>query len=176
VIPPPATPRTDPSVDPAFDAVFTDSYPAVVRAAQLVVGDREVAKELAQDAFVQLLRHWKRVSGHDNPGAWVRRVAIRMAVRARERAERSGAVASTGLVSAPDGGRIDLDRALAQLPAMQRGAVVLHYLEDLPTDEVARVLGCRPATARVHLHRARARLAELLAVREPAEEVDRAIP
>jgi RNA polymerase sigma-70 factor (ECF subfamily) len=59
---------------------------------------------------------------------------------------------------------------------MQRAAVVLHYLEDLPTDEVARALGCRPATARVHLHRARIRLGELLVAGDPPEEMARARP
>jgi RNA polymerase sigma-70 factor (ECF subfamily) len=46
-------------------------------------------------------------------------------------------------------------------------AVVLHYFEDRPVAEIADVLGCAPATARVHLHKARPRLASLL-----HEEVD----
>lgn len=39
---------------------------------------------------------------------------------------------------------------------------MLHYYQDLPVNEVADVLGIKPSTASVHLHRARVRLAELL--------------
>jgi DNA-directed RNA polymerase specialized sigma24 family protein len=171
------SPRPTPTnSEAAVEAVFADSYLTVVRAAYLVVGDQEEACELAQDAFVQLLRHWRRVSTHDNPGAWVRLVAIRLAVKARKRAARPGPPPAVPAYAVPNGDRVDVERALAQLPTMQRAAVVLHYLEDLSTDEVARALGCRPATARVHLHRARARLAELLVAGEPPEEVARVRP
>ena len=44
----------------------------------------------------------------------------------------------------------------------QRSVVSLHYLEDMALNEIARVLGMAESTVRVHLHRARARLAELL--------------
>lgn len=44
----------------------------------------------------------------------------------------------------------------------QRTAVVLFYFEDRPVAEIADLLGCAPATARVHLHKARRRLAATL--------------
>ena len=50
--------------------------------------------------------------------------------------------------------------ALGALSPMQRAVIALRFFDDLPLDDVARRLGCRPATARVHLHRARLRLAE----------------
>ncbi|HEX2030555.1 MAG TPA: sigma-70 region 4 domain-containing protein, partial [Actinomycetota bacterium] len=62
----------------------------------------------------------------------------------------------------PSGADLDLARALRQLPAAQRAAVVLHYLEDRPVAEVAALMACSPSTAKVHLHRARKRLAALL--------------
>ena len=72
-------------------------------------------------------------------------------------------------VTAPDVGvpRDEVLAAVRALPAQHRAAVVMHYFEDLPLAEVADVLGCAQATARVHLHRARLRLADLL-----HEEVD----
>jgi RNA polymerase sigma-70 factor (ECF subfamily) len=59
---------------------------------------------------------------------------------------------------------IDLDvlRALATLPMKDRAAVVLHHLCDVPVAEVARTLGASPGATAVRLHRARARLAEVL--------------
>jgi RNA polymerase sigma factor (sigma-70 family) len=45
---------------------------------------------------------------------------------------------------------------------MQRAAVVLFYFEDRPVSEVAEILDCSTSTAKVHLHKARKKLAELL--------------
>ena len=49
---------------------------------------------------------------------------------------------------------------LATLPRDQRVALVLRYYEDLPVDEIARIMECRPATARTRIHRALAKLRE----------------
>ncbi|HET9559707.1 MAG TPA: sigma factor, partial [Actinomycetota bacterium] len=43
---------------------------------QGLLGSRIVAEELAQEAFLAAYRHWDRVSGLDNPRAWVRKVAL----------------------------------------------------------------------------------------------------
>jgi RNA polymerase sigma-70 factor (ECF subfamily) len=48
----------------------------------------------------------------------------------------------------------------------QRQCVVLRYVDDLDAAEIGTVLELAPATVRVHLHRARARLAELLALED----------
>lgn len=66
-------------------------------------------------------------------------------------------------------GRIDLGVGLAGLSPKQRASVVLHHLAGWPVAEVAEALGCAEATVRVHLHRGRAALAEVL--HENAEEV-----
>ena len=78
----------EPAATEPFDDLFRREFAPITRTAYLVVGDWEVARELAQDAFVQALRHWEKVQGMDSPGAWVRRVAIRDAVRSRTRAAR----------------------------------------------------------------------------------------
>ena len=57
---------------------------------------------------------------------------------------------------------IDLIRAIRQLPPKQRAAIALRYVEDLPVNQIADILGCSTSTASVHLHRARTKLAELL--------------
>lgn len=145
-----------------FESVFRASYPRVLRAAYVVVADWEVAHELAQDAFVQLLRHWEKVSGYDEPGAWVRRVAIRLAVRHRSRRPLLFAAPEPRDASRATEVHVDLMRAISTLSPTQRAAVVLHYLEDLPVARVAEELRCSEATAKVHLFRARNRLAGLL--------------
>jgi len=52
--------------------------------------------------------------------------------------------------------------AVRQLPGAQRAAIVLFYYEDRPVAEIAMILGCAEATARVHLHRGRKRMAQIL--------------
>jgi DNA-directed RNA polymerase specialized sigma24 family protein len=78
------------SVDPApsFEAVFSREFPRVARTIHHIVGDRARAEEVTQDAFLELLRHWRTVAGYDRPDLWVRRVAIRKAQRERHRAWR----------------------------------------------------------------------------------------
>jgi RNA polymerase sigma factor (sigma-70 family) len=154
-----------------FSWFFRLEYPRVVRTVFLVLNDHGRAEEIAQEAFIQLLVHWTKVSGYEQPGAWVRRVAIRMAGRAGRRERMRGLLEGRfrPVVSAPPPDEPDDEvvRAVRALPPSQRAAVVWFYFEDRPISEIADFLGCSPVTARVHLHKARQALAALL-----GEEVD----
>jgi RNA polymerase sigma-70 factor (ECF subfamily) len=156
--------------DLEFAWLFRGEFSRVVRTVYLVVGDHQRAEDIAQDAFVKLLGSWRKVSLYDKPEAWVRRVAIRMAVRTARRERLRATVESQ--IERPDPPRprdVDLMRAVRQLPASQRAAVVLFYFEDRPVSQVADLLGCAEATARVHLHRARTRLSKLLGEEESVD-------
>ncbi|HEV7758326.1 MAG TPA: sigma-70 family RNA polymerase sigma factor [Acidimicrobiales bacterium] len=170
---------SDVRVDEGYDEVFRAEHGSIVRTAFLVTGDRETAREVAQEAFAELYVRWAKVSAYDRPGAWLRRVAIRKAVRTRRRGARraeleAGSAAGDRVATAADDtGDTGLDvlASLQELSPTQRAAVVLHYFDDLPVAEVAEALGCKPATASVHLHRARTRLAELLGEQEVDTDV-----
>lgn len=99
-LPPVAAERT-----PDYAVLFQREFPKVVRTVYLVVRDHGRAEELAQEAFVQLLMHWKKVSGYDRPEAWVRRVAIRLAIRSSTR-ERLRSVLERRAVVEPPPGRV----------------------------------------------------------------------
>jgi RNA polymerase sigma factor (sigma-70 family) len=158
--------------DAEYDLLFTVEFPAVMRTVYLILHDLDRAEDVVQDAFVQLLRHWKKVSRYDRPGAWVRRVAIRLAMDSMQRERmRSLLERKVEPPRMPIPADVDVLRATRDLPGMQRAAVVLFYFEDRPLAEVADMLGCTESTARVHLHRARKRLAEIL-----AEEVTQDVP
>ena len=109
--------------DLQFDWLFADEFPAVMRAVYLIVHDLGRAEDITQDAFVQLLRHWKKVSRYDRPGAWVRQVAIRLAVEAARR-EQVRTLLERNVEPPPIRGPVDVDvmRAVRQLPGMQRAA------------------------------------------------------
>jgi RNA polymerase sigma-70 factor (sigma-E family) len=147
---------------------FRAEFPMVLRTVFLILGDRGKAEDVTQEAFIQLLSHWKKISRYERPDAWVRRVAIRLAVKAQRR-ERMREVLerdTSGVqgLKAPD---MDLANALRQLPLKQRTCVLLFYYEDRPIAEIVDILGISEGAVKVHLHRARERLAALL-----GEEVD----
>lgn len=147
-----------------FTSLFKREYRAVVWSANYVLHDYASAEEVTQDAFVRLLENWRKVSRYDRPGAWVRRVALRLAVRAAKRQSHVVGLDLAWPTAVVEQTPIDVDliAAIRRLPPQQRAAVALHYVEDLPVHEVATILGCSTSTASVHLHRARARLGQLL--------------
>ena len=69
---------------------------------------------------------------------------------------------------APVGGEQLRERLVAALPEKQRSVVTLFYLQDKSVDEVGRALGMPEGTVKTLLHRARARLAEMLQAPSPA--------
>ena len=71
-----------PRVDPEYEWLFDAEFQHVVRAVFLIVHDAELAEDLTQEAFIRLLQQWRRVSRYDRPGAWVRRVALNLALNA----------------------------------------------------------------------------------------------
>src|SRR5437870_12188450 len=95
--------------DAAFDALFRREFGPITRTAYLIVGDWEVAREIAQDAFVQVLKHWKKVQEMESPGGWVRRGAIRDAGRSRGRDARgrtSSRTVGAGVAGGPELARL----------------------------------------------------------------------
>jgi RNA polymerase sigma-70 factor (ECF subfamily) len=151
-----------------FDEVFADEYPRVVALGRRVTGDRELGREIAQEAFVRAFARWRRIGRYDDPGAWVRKVAVREAIRQAQRRTKRRALEQQVAVSQREpvllnaDVEFDLDDALAPLSPQQRAAVSLVWIEDRTTFDAAQVMGCRPATVRVHLHRARQVLRPLL--------------
>lgn len=151
---------------------FSGEYPGLVRTLFFIVHDVERAEDIAQDAFTQLLVHWRKVSRYERPDAWVRRVAIRLAVRSIKRERMRPLVErSSPTARLPEPIDVDLTNAIAQLPPQQRSAVALFYFEDRPMEEIADILGCSMSTGWVHLHKARKTLAALLG-EEVNERVD----
>ena len=115
-----------------FDSMFAAEYAAVLRTVFLICHDTHLAQDITQEAFVELLRHWDKVSRYERPGAWVRRVAIRKLVKAMRRdVRRREAEVTFEPPTTLEPADVDVLRAVRALPLRQRTAVVLHYYEDL---------------------------------------------
>jgi len=152
-----ADPLDDPDVDPAvdvggfdIDALFRREYQPMVRVAFLVLGDRELAEDVVQDAFAHVQERAARLR---EPGAYLRRCVVNGCndkLRRRRRAD--AAVHLLGRVddSSPDGDHV-ID-AVRSLSRRRRTAVVLRYYLDWSEVDIAGAMGVRPGTVKALLH------------------------
>lgn len=149
----------------SFESFYARELRPVVRLGLALTGSALVAEDLAQDAFFDAYRRWSTIATYDNPGAWVRRAVANRAVSFHRRA-------TTELAAAlrlrrrerddpgPTSGNEQLWVEVRTLPRRQAQVVVLHYVEQLTTAEIARVLGISQPAVKTHLQRGRASLAE----------------
>lgn len=156
----------------AFEQLCRREYPAVVRTAYLITGDREEALDVAQEAFARAYERWRGVSRMDRPGAWVMRVAANLALswRRRQRVRNRRPAPVVGTTPPPELPDPDLAAALLALTPAQRTAVVLRYYADLPVADVARALGKRPGTVRALTSQGLVRLRASLSASVEADE------
>jgi RNA polymerase sigma-70 factor (sigma-E family) len=134
---------------------YVRSAPGGIRLAYLLTGDRAVAEDLVQEAFVRFVGRLRFLRDPDAFEPYLRRTIVnlsknhfrRRAVE-REYLEREGPRAED-VSTDPDVVMYDsLRSALLRLPLRQRSALVLRYFEDLPEATIAELLRCRPATVR----------------------------
>jgi RNA polymerase sigma-70 factor (ECF subfamily) len=155
-------------VEPSdFDAFFRAHYRSVTGLAYVLCGDKGRAEDLAQEAFADAHRSWRKIGGYEDPGAWVRRVVTNKAISLRRRrsAESSAFVRLLGRPPATGTETATVDAsamwsAVRALPRRQAQVVALMFLDELDVAEVARVLQCGEATVKTHLHRAKVALAQ----------------
>ena len=66
-----------------FDAFYRDRYRPLVAVVYALTGNRWAAEDLAQEAFLKAHRDWDHVRTTDSPEAWIRRVAVNLAILKR---------------------------------------------------------------------------------------------
>jgi len=155
----------------SYDEFFADHYDEVVRTLTLAVGDRSRAEDATQEAFARAFRKWAAVSRMDRPVGWVivvgmnqmKRWLTRIDRREHEQQRRLATAHGTGTGHASDPAEAiatseTLRAALDRLGPRQRATVVLRFLCDLSTDDVAAALGCSSGTVKSALHAALANL------------------
>ena len=149
-------------------AFIEREQPRLIRAANLLVGDRAVAEEIAQEALLRAASRWEKVSRLRSPGGWTHRVTINLATSQlrRRRVERrararvgAGEVAPESQGSASD---LVVRDALASLPAASQRILVLHHVLGWTAQEIADLDGASAEAMRQRLHRARGALREAL--------------
>jgi len=137
-------------------ALYERQYADYVRLAYLLVGSRPVAEEVVQEAFIAVRDRWRKVT--TSPGGYIRQAVVNGANQRRRRLEVENRLRPDPPPADAPEDLVDLRDALARLPWEQRTAIVLRYWGDLPDDETAAALGCRPGTVRSHISRGVAQL------------------
>jgi RNA polymerase sigma-70 factor (sigma-E family) len=151
-----------------FEHFYLREYPRVVELAYALSGSRAGAEDVAQEAFLRAYQDWDRVGSYEHQAAWVRRVAANLATSGlRRRLVEARALARLAARREPaldplPAQDAEFWRAVRGLPQRQAQAVALYYLEDLPVQQIAAVLGCAEGTVKAHLAKARQALARRL--------------
>lgn len=169
----------------AFEELYRGHSARVYALCLRMCGSRQRAAELTQDVFVHL---WERLGswrGESALSSWIHRVTVNLVlsnVRSetrRQKHEVTDTISDSGRETSPDSRlqtqgasgsvrpasvheAIDLERAIAALPAGARTVFVLHDVEGYQHDEIAKMTGTAEGTCRAQLHRARKLLMEAL--------------
>src|SRR3954463_10520493 len=150
-----------------FDETFRRCYDQMVRTLTVACGDREVAADCVQEAFMRAYPRWRRVSRYEDPAGWIRHVAInkmRDHFRKVERGQRAVArmaITAQTTAAAPREPS-ELAALLATLPAQQRIAAALFYVDDMSVGEIAAAMKLSDGAVKYHLHAARQTLRDAL--------------
>ena len=142
------------------------------------VGNHEDAADVAQEAFVRAHRGLSSFREEAEFGTWLHRIVLNLAMnrvkRNRTRAEREVHEAHPAALRAADDGesaggpavgedvRGHIERALHELPTLQRAVVILRHMDGLSTKQVSRILRCSEGTVKTHLFRGLKKLREKL--------------
>lgn len=134
--------------------------------AYLMTGDRELAQDIVQDAFVRLFGRLRHLRDPDAFPFYLRRTVINLAKDHHRRQSLSRRHEPPIEDGAPPSEDIeDVRSALERLPTRQRAAIVLRYLEGLSESETAEALDCSIPAVKSLVTRGKAAMAKALEVR-----------
>lgn len=152
---------------PALERLVALRGPRLLAHATRLMGDREEARDVVQDSWVDIVRGLSRLTDPRAFPAWATRIVtrrcartIRGKVRVRKLAQDFGVTAET--TSAPDGERavdaVVIRRAIAALPEGQSAAIALFYLDEMSVAEISVALDIPIGTVKTRLMHAREKL------------------
>jgi RNA polymerase sigma-70 factor (ECF subfamily) len=153
----------------AFEQLYRAYAATMYALCRRMVGDEREARDLVQDVFVRAWQRLPTFQGHSALGTWLHRLAVNVVLEHLRSAKRESLrfIDDDDALPMPAADRqldasMDIERALAQLPAGARSVFVLHDIHGYSHDEIAQMTGIAAGTARAQLWRARRALMRLL--------------
>ena len=160
----------------AFEELYKRYGSRLYTVAYRITGSAADAEDLVQDMFLQVFRRLESFRGEAALGTWLHRLAVNTCldfVRSKQGRRQRVTDADDDLdaLESPAAGpwraeaaldRMDLERAIAQLPPSYRRAFLLHDVEGLAHHEIGETLGIAEGTSKSLLFKARTRLRDIL--------------
>jgi len=134
-----------------------------------LVGDDHLAEDLSHEAWVRAFEKLHLFRGEAAFGTWIYRLATNVALNRLRRSSKRDTVEAAAelprITRAPDDAVVNrrvLSLALDKLPPGYRRVLVLHDIEGWTHEEIATSLNCSAGTSKSQLHKARARMRDLI--------------
>ena len=146
----------------SFEGLFHDERDRLYGAMCLLTGDRPVAEDLTQDAFVRVYERWQHVRDLDDPVGYLYRTAMN-GYRSHYRRSMLALRRSVTFRHDRDGialaeAQAEIVRRLGHLTKKQRASIVLLDLLELSSEDAGKLLRMSPGAVRTQASRARAEL------------------
>jgi RNA polymerase sigma-70 factor, ECF subfamily len=164
----------------AFERIYRLHNRRVYALCLRMVGNTAEAEDLTQEAFLQLFRKIHTFRGDSAFSTWLHRLSVNVVLmKLRKKTLPETSLEETTEPDEETGGprkdvggpdllltgsldRVNLQRAIEQLPPGYRAAFVLHDVQGYEHNEIAEIMGCSIGNSKSQLHKARMRLRELL--------------
>lgn len=163
----------------AMNRLYEEHAARVYTVVRRLAGEDALAEDLAQEAWIRAFRKLDLFRGDSSFGTWMYRLATNTALNRLRRRNRRPEVEREGDPRPSNPTPVDeavinqkvLSEALDRLPPGYRRVLVLHDVEGFTHAEIGELLGIAPGTSKSQLHKARARMRELI---EPSSEREEA--
>ena len=148
----------------AFAEIIVHYQAAIIRYLYRLTGDYEMAKDLAQDTFIQAYKGILKTDAELSFKAWLYRIATNNALQHRRRKKllsfipftlKEEDVSATGNQADCPGKALEIYEALLKVPEEQRTCLVLHFVEGFKYREIAETLECSEEAVRKRVARGR---------------------
>ncbi len=149
--------------DETFKKVILDYRERIFLVILRFVRNREDARDLTQDTFVRAYRSRDSFRGDSSIYTWIYKIAINLAINYKSRSRDLSSIDDMTVISGgddPSEGVLNrelagnIETALAALPARQRTVFILHYYEEKPHAEIARILGITEGGVKANYYQA----------------------
>ena len=164
----------------AFERIYRMHHRRVYSLCLRMVGNTAEAEDLTQEAFLQLFRKIATFRGESAFSTWLHRLSVNVVLmRLRKKTVAANSLDETADSDEESGGprkdiggpdlhlsgsvdRVNLERAVEQLPPGYRSIFVLHDVQGYEHNEIAAIMHCSIGNSKSQLHKARMRLRRLL--------------